>query len=121
MRNQNQEDSGLPTYQVELTDVAKMEAEVERDRLASIVSLEYAERWFGGLLTAARSLPQLPRRWPLASENERYDVPVHRLLYKSGNTTHRLLFFVIEAVEDEMGGAVRVIHVFHGSAQGEGR
>jgi plasmid stabilization system protein ParE len=68
------------------------------------VYLARAEAWLDGVLAAIDTLTSLPRRCPLAPENDEFDVEVRQLLYGE----HRILF----TVEDDV---VRVLHVLHGA------
>jgi toxin ParE1/3/4 len=66
--------------------------------------MDRAEVWLDGVIAAVDTLTSLPRRCPLAPENDDFDVEVRQLLYGE----FRILFIV----EDEV---VRVLHVRHGA------
>ena len=66
------------------------------------------------------ALSIFPRSHEIAQENDLYDVEVRRLLYhgpskRRGGATYRILFHVIEPVEGEDEGTVRVLHIWHGA------
>lgn len=69
-------------------------------------SPDVAARWLDGIVSTVLSLRELPKRCPLAAENEDLEFEVRQILYKS----HRVVFFV-EGSED--GGAVHVLRVYH--------
>ena len=109
-------------YEVRLTEPAEIEIETEHGRLAELVSQEYADRWQDGLLAEINRLALFPASHEIARENERYDVEVRRTLYygpskrrRRGGAIYRILFYVVEPVEGETRGLVRVLHVWHGA------
>ena len=115
-----QSSDGQPRYLVEFTEVAQAEADAVYLWLSERVGLDYAIRWYEGLLLAARELSALPRANSIAPESDRYDVEVRRLLYygpskRRGSQTYRRLFYVIEPQADETEGVVRILHVWHGA------
>ncbi len=65
-------------------------------------SVERAAAWLEGAFMAIESLNALPRRCPLATENEAFDVEVRQLLYDG----FRILFTVEE-------NQVRILHIRH--------
>jgi plasmid stabilization system protein ParE len=75
-------------------------------------SAEQAERWYEGILDAARSLRNNPQRCASATESDLLAQGVRQLLYGLGrNPTHRLVF----AIEDE---SVIILRVRHTSQDG---
>jgi plasmid stabilization system protein ParE len=107
----------LTTYEVTLTEQA--EVEVERSYLwHSRRSPEVAARWYAGLLAALEPLSMLPRRCPVALEDQAFpDVTVRQLVYGSRRSAYRILFYVIEPTTVGEPGVVRVLHVLHGAQQ----
>ena len=114
----------LPSYRVEVSDPADAEAEAAAQRLALLVSAEYAARWYTGLLQAFQTLAVFPRQHAVADENDLYSVEVRRMLYygpggrrRRGGTVYRILFHIIEPAEEEDEGerVVRILHVYHGA------
>ena len=63
-----------------------------------------ADAWLRGVQQACLTLAELPRRCPIAPENDRFDYETRQLLY--GN--YRIFF----TIEDD---AMVVLHVRHGS------
>jgi hypothetical protein len=90
------------------------------DDLVLRVSVEYAGRWYAGLLKALDGLAFMPQRFPLARESEQRGRDVRRLLYhgptgRRGSSVYRILFLIVEPALQEDEGVVRVLHVWHGS------
>jgi len=115
-----EQDSDGPHYLVEFTEPAQIEADAVYLWFSERVGLDYAIRWYEGLLLAARELSSLPRANPIAPESDRYDVEVRRLLYygpskRRGRQVYRLLFHIIEPQEQEDEGVVRILHIWHGA------
>jgi plasmid stabilization system protein ParE len=63
-----------------------------------------AEAWLNGARAAIETLSSLPRRCPLAPEDDDFDVEIRQLLYRE----FRILFTI-------EGDVVRVLHVRHGA------
>ncbi len=63
-----------------------------------------ADRWFNGLVEAINSLEEMPRRCPLAPENDFFDEEIRHLIYGS----YRVLYTIDE-------NSVHVLHVRHGA------
>lgn len=57
-------------YYIEISSVAEAEADSAFLRLSQIVSPTKANQWHLGLLQTIESLSQMPKRCPLATENE---------------------------------------------------
>lgn len=115
----NQE-ADAPHYLVEFTEPALLEADGAYLWFSERVGLEYAIRWYEGLFVAAQRLSSLPRANAIAPENDVYDVEVRRLLYygpsgRRSRNVYRVLFHIIEPLEDESEGIVRILHVWHGT------
>ncbi len=113
--------SDPPIYDVRLTEPAEIKVEAEHERLSEVVSPEYADRWQDGLLAEINRLAMFPASHEVAPENDLYDVQVRRALYfgpsrkRRSASTYRILFYIVEPVEGETGGLVRVLHVWHGA------
>ncbi len=113
-------DDELPRYLVEFTEPALMEADAAYLNLSTQRGLDYAIRWYEGLFLAAQNLSTLPQCHAIAPENDTYGVEVRRLLYsgpsrRSSGRAYRILFYVVEPLEDEEEGTVRILHVWHGT------
>lgn len=112
---------GPRLYEVRLSEPAEIEIETEFSRLENTVSPEYADRWHDGLTAQIDSLSLFPASHEVAPENDLCDVKVRRLLYhgptkrRRGGPSYRILFYIVEPVEGETGGLVRVLHVWHGA------
>ena len=109
------------SYQVQYTEPAKIEIEAEHSRLAELVSEKYADRWQDGLIAEIDRLALFPASREVARENTHYDVEVRRLLYhgpsrRRGGVTYRILFHIVEAVDDA-AGVVIILHVWHGARE----
>lgn len=76
---------------------------------------EVAGRWLEGLLRAIAGLSVFPNRHELAPERHLLHRDVRRLLYRSGGTVYRVLFFLADTDGDGEVGTVRVLHIQHGS------
>lgn len=109
----SQEDGeSAPLYRLDITDVAEEEASRTYLWLSQNVSLEYAKRWYNGLLLEISKLPSTARHWPIARENDQYDAEVRRPLYRVGRTAYRVLYRVVEPDTAGDVGAIRVLHIY---------
>ena len=113
----------MTSYRVDFYDDAKAELNDHFDRIGQWDAL-FAQRWFEGLLLSLEKLTLFPSAYPVAPEDERYEVTVRCLLYygpsgKKSGAVYRVLFHVIEPGEtndeNESQGFVRVLRVLHGS------
>lgn len=78
-----------------LTGPAKRDIAAAYDWWKENRSAEQAERWYRGILDAARSLARNPERCGLASESDLLDTGIRQLLYGLGrHATHRLVFTI---------------------------
>jgi plasmid stabilization system protein ParE len=66
------------------------------------------------LLQAIESLSEMPKRCPLARENEYFSQEVRQLLYGKGRNLYRILFTILEGQEVS---TIRILHVRHGTQQ----
>lgn len=116
-------EAGPRRYEVSISEPAETEASEAYLWLSQHRGPEFAGRWYRGLLDAIAGLSTFPRLHPIARENDCYDTEVRRLLYKpdrSSGTAYRVLFYVVEPVEEGTGselGMVRVLHVYHGARE----
>jgi plasmid stabilization system protein ParE len=98
------------TYRVEISSIAEAEADSAFLRLVQVTSLSQASQWHSGLLKAIESLSTMPKRCPLAKENEYFSQEIRQLLYGQRRNSYRILFTVLEEVP-----TVRILHVRHSS------
>jgi plasmid stabilization system protein ParE len=91
------------TYRVIILPPALDDMELEHRRLTRQSPVR-ADAWLRGAHQSCRTLSELPRRCPLAPDNDSFDVEVRQLLYGD----FRILF----TIEDD---AVLILHVRHGS------
>lgn len=107
-------------YQIEISSVAEAEADSAFLRMSQVISLERARRWYEGLLRAIESLSEMPKRCPLARENDYFTQEIRQLLYGRGRNSYRILFTVVEG---EKVSTVRILHIRHAAQQtlGEGQ
>ena len=80
----------------------------------SYTSPTKASQWYSGLLQAIESLTQMPKRCPLARENEYFSQEIRQLLYGRGRSSYRLLFTILEG---QNVSTVRILHIRHASQQ----
>jgi plasmid stabilization system protein ParE len=107
-------------YSIEISSVAQAEADRAFLRLSQVVSPTRARQWYSGLLQGIQSLSQMPKRCPLARENEYFSQEIRQLLYGKGRNSYRILFTILEGQEV---ATVRILHIRHGTQQtlGENR
>ena len=91
------------TYEIDIRDSALDDLDLARRWIARR-SPSRAESWLNGARAAIETLRSFPRRCPLASEDEDFDLEVRYLLYGE----FRILFTV-------EGDVVHVLHVRHGA------
>jgi plasmid stabilization system protein ParE len=102
------------SYFVEISSIAKAEADRAFLRLSQTVSPTKAKHWYEGLLKAIESLSEMPKRCPLARESKYFSQEIRQLLYGRGRNSYRILFTVIES--DEIA-RVRILHIRHATQQ----
>jgi plasmid stabilization system protein ParE len=83
-------------YRIEISSVAEAEADSAFLRLSQFNSPDKASQWYSGLLQAIESLCQMPKRCPLARENEHFSQEIRQLLYGRGLNLYRVLFTILE-------------------------
>jgi plasmid stabilization system protein ParE len=101
-------------YRIEISSVAEAEADSACLLLSQVISPEKAGQWYAGLLQAIGSLSQMPKRCPLARENEHFSQEIRQLIYGKGRNSYRILFTVLE--EQEVP-SVRILHIRHAAQQ----
>jgi plasmid stabilization system protein ParE len=101
-------------YRIEISSVAEVEADGAFLRLSQVTSPTKASQWYLGLLQAIESLSQMPKRCPLARENEYFSQEIRQLLYGQGRNSYRVLFTVLEG---QNISTVRILHIRHASQQ----
>ncbi|ASC73518.1 hypothetical protein XM38_044850 [Halomicronema hongdechloris C2206] len=101
-------------YRIEISSVAEAEADGAFLRLSKVTSPAKASQWYSGLLQAIESLSQMPKRCPLAREDEYFSREIRQLLYGRGRNSYRILFTVLEG---QNTSTARILHIRHASQQ----
>ncbi len=101
-------------YRIEISSIAEAEADAAFLQLSQVTSPVKASQWYSGLMQAIESLSQMPRRCPLARENEYFSQEIRQLLYGRGRNLYRVLFTVLE---QQNMLTVRILHIRHASQQ----
>jgi plasmid stabilization system protein ParE len=101
-------------YRIEISSIAEAEADSAFLRLSQISSSVKASQWYSGLLEAIASLSQMPKRCPLARENEHFSQELRQLLYGRGRNSYRVIFTILEGQEIS---TVRILHIRHAYQQ----
>jgi plasmid stabilization system protein ParE len=101
-------------YRIEISSVAEAEADGAFLRMSQLASPERASRWYQGLLKAMESLSEMPKRCPLARENDYFTKEIRQLLYGRGRNSYRILFTIVEG---EDVSTVRILHIRHAAQQ----
>lgn len=101
-------------YRIEISSVAEAEADGAFLRLSQVTSPTKASQWYSGLLQAIKSLSQMPKRCPLARENEYFSQEIRQLLYGRGRNSYRVLFTILESQDMS---TIRILHIRHASQQ----
>ena len=101
-------------YRIEISSAAEAEADSAFLRLSQVTSPVKASQWYSGLIQAFESLSQMPKRCPLAPENEYFSQEIRQLIYGRGRNSYRVLFTVLEGQNISM---VRILHIRHTSQQ----
>ncbi len=99
-------------YHIEISSMAEAEADRAFVRLSQVISPIKASQWYSGLIQAIESLSQMPKRCPLARENEYFSQEIRQLLYGRGRNSYRVLFTILE--EQDLS-IVRILHIRHSS------
>ena len=101
-------------YRIEVSSVAEAEADGAFLWLSQVTSAERARQWYEGLLRVIESLSEMPKRCPLARENQYFSKEIRQLLYGRGRNSHRILFTIVEG---EAVSTVRILHIRHAAQQ----
>ena len=96
------------TYRVDLSSVAKAEADAAFLSFSQYTTPEQSQRWYQGLIKAISTLGTMPRRCPVAREDAFFSQEIRQLLYGKGQHTYRILFTVLD---EQTTPAVRVLHI----------
>jgi plasmid stabilization system protein ParE len=100
------------TYRVDVSSVAKAEADAAFLSFSQFTSPDRAQAWYQGLIKAISSLQEMPRRCSLAPENALFSQEVRQLLYGRGQHTYRILFTVLD---NQAIPTVRILHIRNAS------
>jgi plasmid stabilization system protein ParE len=101
-------------YRIQISSVAEAEADSAFLRLSQISSSVKASQWYAGLLEAIASLSQMPKRCPLARENDHFSQELRQLLYGRGRNSYRVIFTILEGKDIS---TVRILHIRHAYQQ----
>ena len=102
------------TYLIEIYSVAEAQADSAFLLLSQMTSPEKAREWYEGLLKAIESWSAMPKRCPIARENQYFSKEIRQLLYGKGRNSYRIIFTIAES---EDVSAVRVLHIRHAAQQ----
>ena len=69
------------------------------------------------MLQAIESLSQMPKRCPLARENESFSQEIRQLFYGKGRSSYRILFTILE---EQDTSTVRILHIRYGAQRNLG-
>ncbi|NEO57255.1 MAG: type II toxin-antitoxin system RelE/ParE family toxin [Okeania sp. SIO3B5] len=101
-------------YQIEISSVAEAEADTAFQWLCQVASIETARHWYQELLKTIESLSEMPKRCPLARENDYFSQEIRQLIYGRGRNSYRIIFTIVESQEVSR---VRIIHIRHAAQQ----
>ncbi len=101
-------------YRIDISSMAEAEADSAFLRLSQATSPAKASQWYSGLLQAIESLSQMPKRCPLARENQYFSQEIRQLIYGRGRNSYRLLFMILEG---QNISTIRILHIRHASQQ----
>lgn len=101
-------------YRIEISSIAEAEADSAFLLLSQISSPVKASQWYSGLLEEVTSLSQMPKRCPLARENEHFSQEIRQLIYGRGRNSYRIIFTVLDG---EDVSTVRILHIRHSYQQ----
>lgn len=105
-------------YRIEISSVAEAEADQAFLWMSQVTSPEKARQWYQGLLKSIESLLQMPKRCPLARENEYFSQEIRQLLYGRGRNSYRILFTILENQESSI---IRILHIRHAAQETLGK
>jgi plasmid stabilization system protein ParE len=101
-------------YRIEISSVAESEADSAFIRLSQVISPTKASQWYSGLLQAIESLSHMPKRCPIAREDNYFSQEIRQLLYGRGRNSYRIIFTILERQDIS---TVRILHIRHASQQ----
>lgn len=102
------------TYRVDLSSVAKAEADAAFLSFSQYTTPEQAQHWYQGLIEAISTLGTMPRRCAIARENAFFSQEIRQLLYGKGQHTYRILFTVLD---EQTTPTVRILHIRNAAQQ----
>ena len=102
------------THRIDLSSVAKAEADAAFLSFSQYTTPEQAQRWYQGLINAISTLGKMPRRCPIARENAFFSQEIRQLLYGKGQHTYRILFTVLD---EQPTPTVRILHIRNAAQQ----
>lgn len=102
------------TYRVDLSSVAKAEADAAFLSFSQYTTVERAQGWYQGLIKTISSLKSMPRRCAIARENDFFSREIRQLTYGKGQHTYRILFTVLDELAQP---TVRILHIRNTSQQ----
>ena len=106
------------THRIDLSSVAKAEADAAFLSFSQYTTPEQAQRWYQGLIKAISTLGKMPRRCPIARENAFFSQEIRQLLYGKGQHTYRILFTVLD---EQPTPTVRILHIRNAAQQTLGK
>lgn len=83
------------------------------NQIAGFSGTDYADDWQDSLRDVVASLATLPRRYPLADENDLFQnaVWVCPYRFRTSRIVHRVLYEIV--VDDQDGPFVHILHIRH--------
>ena len=96
------------THRIDLSSVAKAEAESAFLSFAQYTTPDRAQAWYQQLIQAIASLKTMPRRCPVARESAFFSQEIRQLLYGTGKHRYRILFTILA---DQPTPTVRILHI----------
>ena len=102
-------------YAIRILPRAERDIDAHTVRMAELSGPDIARAWYEGLIDAAATLSQNPRRHVVISESRRFWREVRQLLYRRtpSGPAWRVLFVIDEGKDD--APTVSLLHVRHGA------
>lgn len=101
------------TYRIDLSSIAKAEADAAFLRFSQLTTVERAQFWYQGLIKAIFQEQEMPRRCPIAREDANFYAKKFASFFTGkGSKQERILFTVIE---DQPIPTVRILYIRHGA------
>jgi plasmid stabilization system protein ParE len=98
-------------YQIEISSMAEAEADSAFLRFSKVTSPTKASQWYSGLLQTIESLSQMPKRCPLARENEFFIQEIRQLIYGRRKGSCRILFTILEEQDISFAFSISAMHL----------